>query len=442
MNDSAPTSTSIPPAPPNVGSAPAIADDHGHDADGPLLAAALAAQTPAWKPIVAFLVIALGVTGVVVAGTLPKRERSEQLSSTAARLDAIRRRVLVGPVRPAPPNRTLTLPASLSPAAEVVLLPQATGTIRERRVDIGDRVHKGDVLAEIDVPLLNEELAAAKASVAAAKAARDQTASQLALAEASLARATAASDENATTPQEMDERTANARTLRATLEVAEATIRLRMAEAARLSRQIELATVIAPFDGTITDRSVDVGDYVEPSSGTSARALYRLADLSSLRVFVDVPQAYAATIAPGMQATVTLPGRRSAPVQGTVTRTSVALESSARTLRVEIGVPNADGALLGNAYGEVKLDIAVPKGTFLIPGSALLIRGNGTRVAVVDSANRLHYLTVTVGRDLGTDVEIIEGLRGDERIVTNAADEFEEGAAVEPVDPPPAPAKP
>lgn len=416
-------------------------DDH-HEAESALLAAALSARTAPWKPVLAFAIIGVGIAGVVIAGSIPKRERAERLTSTASRLEGIRRRVLVGPVRAAPPTRTITLPASLSPATQVSLLPQATGFIRERRADIGDVVHKGDVLAQIDVPLLTEDRAAAKAALAVAVATRDQTASQLSFAEASLARATAASDGNAVTPQEMDERTANARTLRASLDASEATIRLRTAELARLDQEITLATVTAPFDGTITDRSIEVGDYVEPSSSNTARSMFRIADLSSLRVFVDVPQAYAAAIRPGLVVTVSLPGARTREVKGAVTRTSVALDASSRALRVEVTVPNGDGSLLANAYGEVKFEIDVPRGTMLVPGSAILLRANGAKIAFVDGDHRLHYAQVTLGRDLGVDVEVVEGLRGDERIVTNAGDEFEEGVTVDPVDPPPPPPPP
>lgn len=414
-----------------------------HEVDADALRAALARRTALWKPLAVFCAIGLGATAVVVAGGVPKHQRSEQLVETAAKLEANRRKVQVGTLRPAPTTRSLSLPASLAPQSDVTLFPQATGYVRERRVDIGDQVRKGDVLAEIDVPLIAEDLAASEASVAAAKAERDRSASQLALAESTLVRATAARDGNALGEQELDERTATVHTLRAGVEVAEATIRLREAETARLRQQLAFATVVAPFDGTITDRSIEVGDYVEPASGSSARALFRIADLASLRVFVDVPQAYAQSIRTGQSATVRLPGRGGAEVKGTVTRTSVALLPSARTLRVEVTVPNMDGLLLGNAYGEATLEVAEPPGTLLVPGGAIIVRSEGTKVAVIDEANRLHYRPVTLGRDLGAEVEVIDGLRGDERIATNLADEFPEGTEVDPVVPAPPPsAKP
>jgi RND family efflux transporter MFP subunit len=414
-----------------------------HAADRPLLAEALAARTPAWKPILAFVAIAAAIGGAVVAGALPKFERAKELGRANASFEELRRRVQLGVIRQAPSTTTLALPASLEPWAQVTLFPQATGYVRERTVDIGDKVRKGDVLATIDVPLVADDLAAAEASLAAAQATREQSASRLAFAEASLTRATAASDGNAVSVQELDERRTTVRSLQAEVAAADATIRLREATIGRLRQELVFATVTAPFDGTITDRGIDVGDYVEPASGSNARAMFRIADLSSLRTYVDVPQRYAQAITPGLAASVTLPGRAGAPVSGTVTRTAGALDERARTLRVEIAVPNRDGALLGNAYGEATLTLVEPRERLLVPGSAVVIRADGAKVAIVDAENRIRYRPVTLGRDLGSEVEVLDGLASTERLVTNLADEIPEGAVVDPLAPatPPATTK-
>lgn len=403
------------------------------------LAAALGRRTPLWKPVL-FVILLVAVAGaLVVGGAAPRAERQRETIATNEALRALRGRVTIAPIKLAPPTRTLTLPASLRANASAELFAQATGYVRERKVDIGDRVAAGDVLAVLDVPMLDEELNRARAALAEAEAAREVLARNLALAQSTIDRWRAVEPPGAVSKQELDERQSAFESARASLAAGEAAIASRRADVLRLERSKEFARIVAPFAGTITARDVEVGDYV--SGAGTGKPLFRLEDTSTLRAFIDVPQSFAPGVTAGAPARVTLrelPGRL---FQGTIARTSGALEERTRTLRVEISVPNEDGALLAGSYAQVELELARDTRAVIVPGSALLVRAEGPRVAIVDADNRLRYRAVRVGRDLGSEVEITEGLAGDERVVVNMADELPDGTAVEPV-PLPAPAAP
>jgi RND family efflux transporter MFP subunit len=229
----------------------------------------------------------------------------------------------------------------------------------------------------------------------------------------------------------LDERQGAFDAATASLSAGDATIASRKADVRRLERSQAFARITAPFDGTITARAAEVGDFVQSTGGGAP--LFRIADTATLRAYVDVPQSFAAGVSAGLDARIRLrefPGRE---FRGTVARTSGALDERARTLRVEIRVPNERGEILAGSYGQVEIGLARAVKGVVVPGSAVLIRAEGARAAVVDGAGKLHYVPLRLGRDFGTEVEILEGLTPGDRVVVNMADELPEGSAVEAV---------
>lgn len=395
------------------------------------LSAALVRRTPIWKPVVFLVVLVIGAGTLVAVGAAPRAERQREIEATNAALRALGKRVTFVNGKLAPATRTLSLPATLRANASADLFAQATGYVRERKVDIGDRVAAGDVLAVLDVPLVDEQLNSARAALAEAEAAREVLARNLALAQSTLERWRAVEPPGAVSKQELDERQSAFESARANLNAGDATIASRKADVVRYERGQAFARIVAPFAGTVTARDVEVGDYVSGTGG--GKALFRIADTRTLRAFVDVPQTFAPGVATGGAARVTLREQPGRVVPGVIARTSGVLDERTRTLRVEISVPNENGALLAGSYAQVELELAREVRAVIVPGAALIVRAEGPRVAIVDAENVLHYRAVVVGRDLGSEVELTSGLTGDERVVVNLADELPDGSVVEPV---------
>lgn len=414
---------------------PAPAPNVTHDTDDiphAELDRALKGRTPIWKPALTLGVLVIGVGALVAFGAMPRLEKRESLLATNKTLNSLSGRVQIGAIRVAPATRAITLPASLQPNAQADLFAQAVGYIRERRADIGDRVKAGDLLAVIDIPLVEEELNRARAALAEAEAARAEVEKTRSLAKTSLERWQAVEPPGAVSKQEIDERRSAFESAEASFNAADAVVATRRADVQRFERQQAFARVIAPFDGTITARNVEIGDYIG-NAGPAGAPMFSIADTSTLRVYVDVPQAYASSIEVGQAATITVRETVGRTLTGTVARTSGALNERTRTLRVEVALPNADGGVLANAYGQVQFQVKLPGAPIIVPGSALIVRAEGPRVAIVDENSKLHYVSVVVARDLGTEVEIAQGLTGKERVVINMADEIPEGSTVETV---------
>lgn len=399
------------------------------------LAAVLGRRTPIWKPVAFLAALVVGAGVLVALGAVPRAAQQRDIVDVNEAIRALGRRVTYVAAVAAAPTRTLTLPASLRPNADADLRAQATGFVRERKVDIGDAVAAGDVLAVLDVPLVDEQWNSAKAALSEAEAAREVLSRNLELARTTLERWQSVETPGAVSKQEIDERASAYESARASLAAGEAAIASRKADVQRFESNRDFARIVAPFAGTITARNVELGDYVNGAG--SGEPLYRIADTRTLRAYVDVPQTFAPGVVVGGSARVTLRERPDLVVKGTIARTSGALDERTRTLRVEISVPNEGGALLSGSYAQVELDLVRETSTILVPGSALLVRAEGPRVAVIDAANTLHYRAVRIGRDLGSQVEITDGLAAGEHVVVNMADEVPEGSQVEAVALPP-----
>jgi len=281
-------------------------------------------------------------------------------------------------------------------------------------VDIGAKVKQGQRLAELDTPDVDNELKQGQAQM------RSDEANE------KLAKITADRYEKLVTQGLVALQLGDQYVGQLNADIA--TVEADRANVAKLENMEEFKHIVAPFDGVITQRNLDVGALVD--AGSTGSNLFVIADTSKLRVFVDVPENYANSVSIGMPANVTLSSYGTKPFSGTVARTSDALDSSTRTLRTEIDVDNAGQALVPGVYANVKLALTTATHNFIVPANTLLFRTEGLRIAMVDTQQRVHLQPVTLGRDFGNTVEVTEGLEPNARIIVNPADSLYEGEQV------------
>ncbi|MBV9622773.1 MAG: efflux RND transporter periplasmic adaptor subunit, partial [Acidobacteria bacterium] len=256
-----------------------------------------------------------------------------------------------------------------------------------------------------------------------ARAARNQAQAQLDLAKTSAERWNSLRSMDAVAQQETDERSSGYTQAQAALASATANVH-------RLEQLESFKHLYAPFAGVVTKRNTDIGALINAGNSGANQELFVVAQINPLRVYVDVPELYAASIRPGIAASVELAASQGTLFTGKVVRTSDAIDPTTRTLRTEIDLPNPQGKLLPGSYARVQFGVAIVAHRFSIPVNALLFRAEGPRVAVLGGDNKVHLKPVTIGRDYGTDVEILNGLESTEAIVLNPSDSLEEGQTV------------
>jgi RND family efflux transporter MFP subunit len=308
-------------------------------------------------------------------------------------------------------SRTVALPGTLQGAVQAPIAARAAGYVKSWNKDIGSRVEKGDVLAELEAPELDQQ-------VSQAKAVRDQTASTVALAQTTVDRWDALRKNDVVAQQDLDERRAALVQAKANLAAADANLQ-------RLQELEAFKHVTAPFAGIVTKRNIDVGDLID----TSGKPLFLLSQTDPLRVYVNVPQSYANLVKTGQSVNVTQAELQGQTFKGQVTRTSGSIDASTRTMQVEVSLSNKDGALLPGAYVQVALPLSA-SATLSVPSNALLFRGEGTRVAVIDGNGKVKLHAVTLGRNSGTTVEVTSGLQATDRLVLNPPDSLVDGDLV------------
>lgn len=326
------------------------------------------------------------------------------------------RAVLVTRVRAATEARQLNLPATLRGRNEVALYARTNGYLKRWTHDIGDHVHKGDLLALIDTPEVDQDLAQALA-------AQEQIKARLALAQSTLTRWEGLRQRDAVSQQELDER-------RSALRQAQADLTASQANVGRLQQLHDFGRIVAPFDGVVVSRNVDVGALVAAGSGAATRELFYLAQTDALKLTVAVPQTYAADVAVGKAVSVKLPERPGKPEQGRISRLAGGVDIATRSLQVEITLDHPGGAFLPGAYVEVGLPLNGKSRALLVSPNTLQFRQDGARVAVVRN-DKVYLRPVKLGNDLGRSVEVISGLAADERLILNPPDTLENGMAVD-----------
>src|SRR5437660_8755911 len=356
------------------------------------------------------LVAAGAVLAVLfVVGVVPRLIMRRRLRAGA---EAVQSRLpMVSTVSPRRAAEVLEvpLPGSMEAILETGIWARTDGYLEARYVDIGDRVRKGQLLAEIDTPEVDQQLMQAIATMSQDKANVVKVEADLGLARTTLQRYVAAGA-GTVSKQQIDERTSAVTTAEKAVDAMRATVNADDANVHRLLELQSFQKVYAPFDGVITVRNVDFGSLITAGSTTGTTMLFSLAQVDVLRIFVSVPQSNAPDIKVGESAKVSvrqLPGRT---FIGKVTRTAGAIDPASRTLLTEVDVPNPEGLLLSGSYATVRFRIERPSPPLVVPQSALLIDANGVRVALVDPDGTLHYQPVQIGRDSGNTGEVLSGL--------------------------------
>ena len=357
--------------------------------------------------IVAAVLIVIGA----VAGLIPRMLHRNALRVETRAL-AIQ---TVSVVSPAPGKNAagLTLPAEAKALVEAPIYARTSGYLKRYLVDIGAQVKAGDLLAEIDTPELNQELAQSRAQLGQADAA-------LALARTTSARWDELLKSSSVSEQEAAEKKADLELKAATVEAARASVR-------RLEELQSFERVTAPFAGTITARGTDVGQLVASGSG---KELFRLAQTGTLRVYVRVPQAAAQGVVLGQMAELTIPELPGRVFPAKVVRTSGAMSADSRTLLAELEVDNSRGEILAGTYVQVRLAEGKQNPTSTLPANTLLFRAEGPQVGVVGSDGKVELRSVTLGRDFGPTVEIVGGVGPTDRVILNPADSLVGGTLV------------
>jgi RND family efflux transporter MFP subunit len=389
------------------------------------------------------IIAALVLGGAFVVGYLPESSRQTALAKEAKEDAQALPPVNVVPVGQASAKSQLVLPGSIQAVTEAPVLARASGYIGKRYVDIGDRVKEGQLLAEIDAAELDQQVVQAKASVDQARSSLEQATAnfQQGKTNSEMARYTyerwnalvqkgAVSRQDADTYKSTYEASQqNVQSLDKAVSVAKNNIAVAEANLGHFTEMQSYLKVKAPFAGVITLRNIDTGALVSEGS----TLLFRIAQTDRLRTFVNVPQADAIGIHVGQVADLKIPDLPSHTFKGTVTRTANSLDPATRTLLAEVQVTNESGLLLPGMYSEVNFTTPRAEPPLLIRADALVVRGDGSFVAVVGDDDIVHFRKVDLGRDYGDQLEVLGGLKKGERVVVSPGDVVRENVKVKPI---------
>lgn len=353
---------------------------------------------------------------LLLAGALSLGRRISERKALAAETEKLAL-TTVAVVKPSaePASDELVLPAQLQAYVESPIYSRTNGYLLHWYKDIGSHVKKGDLLADIDTPEVDQELSQAKA-------ARDQIAAQQELAKTSAERWANLRKTDSVSQQEADQEINAYKQSQANLAAADANVR-------RLQQMESFKHIYAPFSGVITQRNTDTGALINAGSG-GQKGLFNLAQVDPLRVYVSVPQTYSPSVRQGTAAYIQLEEYPGQKFGGKIVRTADAIDPATRTLLTEVDVDNRDGRLLPGAYAQVHFAVPVQTVRMAIPVNALLFRPEGPRVAVVGPDQKIQLKAIIIGRDFGTRLEILGGLDSNDSIVVNPPDSLEEGQQV------------
>jgi len=310
----------------------------------------------------------------------------------------------------------LVLPGTMQAYVESPIYARTSGYVKKWYHDIGTRVRAGEPLADIDTPEVDQQLSQARADLATAQA------------NANLSRITATRLQelvktDGVSEQEVDNAVGDLAAKEATVSSAEANVR-------RLQELEGFKHVSAPFSGVITRRQTDIGQLVNAGNGGATQELFYLSQTDPLRVYVNVPESYAPSIHAGLPAFLELTQYPNKKFEGKVVRNAESIDVASRTLRVEVDVPNHASELLPGGYAQVHLAVQVGGERVQVPINALLFRAEGLRAIVVDANHKLHLQPITIGRDYGTALEVLQGISSSDWIVLNPADSLDDGLTV------------
>jgi RND family efflux transporter MFP subunit len=364
-----------------------------------------------------FVAFAAVVIVLVVFGALQMFHRHEQFQALAKNTEtmAVPTVAIIHP-NLEPGSEDLTLPGTLQAYVESPIYARTNGYLRKWYHDIGARVNKGDLLADIETPEVDQQLAQARADLNTAQA--NEKLSQI-----TATRYVELLKTDGVSKQEVDNATGDLAAKRATVQSSEANVR-------RLEQLTAFQKVYAPFSGVVTQRNVDIGTLINAGNGGTSQQLFYLAQTDPIRVYVNVPESYAPSIHRGLGAYLELTQYPGQKFQGQVVRTAEAIDLATRTLLTEVDVPNKAGLLLPGGYAQVHLEVKAQGQRLAVPVNALLFRSEGLRAVIVDSDHHVHLQALAIGRDYGTYLEVLDGLKRDDWIVLNPPDSLENGQEV------------
>ena len=350
-----------------------------------------------WGPIAAVTLLALLVT-IGVWRRVHERGQEKAFTKQATQIEVN----VVSAQRDRKPKE-LILPGTFQAFKETTIYPRSNGYVKSWKADIGDNVKEGQLLAEIETPEVDQQLAQAKASYEIAKVTADRWRDLV--------------GKKVVSKQEYDQNEKAYEGAKANYE--------------QLQKLQGFKEIVAPFGGTISARNIDVGTLVTAGTGNAGTPLFRIVQSDPLRVYVYAPQENAPSIHEGLKAKILVQEFPGQNFDGSVTRTAGALDPQSRTMQVEVQVPNHEGRLYAGMYGQVKFLLADENAPIVVPANAFLFRTEGPQVATVDGDNHIHWQNIHVGRDFGTNLEVLDGLTENTKVVINPADDLHEGTQVQ-----------
>jgi len=361
-----------------------------------------------------FIVLFLVFLIVGLYNILQRRSERGVLAQQTERLSVPH--VAVIHATPVEADPALILPGNIQSYVESPIYARTNGYLKKWYKDIGSHVKEGDLLADIDTPEVDEQLSQARADLATAQA-------NVKLAGVTAERYEGLLKSDAVSKQEVDNYTGDYSAKQAMVSSAEANLK-------RLEDLESFKHVYAPFSGVITQRNVDIGTLINAGNGGNAREMFDLAQTDPLRVYVSVPQSYVPSIRVGLKGCLQLTEFPDRKFCGQVVRTADAVDPNSRTLLTEVDVPNPTGTLLQGEYAEVHFDVQLSGSRLSLPINALLFRPEGTMAAVVGPDNRLTLKKLSIGRDFGNSVEVLQGIDQRDSVVINPPDSLENGQQV------------
>ena len=363
-----------------------------------------------------FLVIVLMIAGVLLASGIRSRLKARTVLDKETAQAALQSVSVVSPKRAAP-TQEIILPGNVQPFITSPIYSRTNGYLKKWYFDIGARVKKGQLLAEIETPEVDQQLEQARANLATARA-------NLELATITRDRYRGLLKSHAVSQQDVDNAVG-------TYNANKAIVQADQASVDQYAALVSFEKIYAPFDGVITARNTDIGDLINSGSSSSVKTdLFHISQTGMLRVYVNVPEEYSRGIKAGMNADIALaefPGQK---FQGTIVRTADAINMTTRTLLIEVDVSNPTGTLLTGSYAEVHLAVPTGAWTLIVPVNTLIFRSQGLQIGVVRNG-KVALAAVTPGHDFGNEIEIVSGLKANDQVIVNPPDSVVQGQEVQ-----------
>lgn len=364
-----------------------------------------------WLAVLAVLAL---IAFIVIVGVRSRSRAAGQLKKDTDTL-AVPAVSVVHAERSAP-QQEIVLPGNVQAFSDAPIYARTNGYLKHWYVDIGTHVKKGEILADIDTPEVDQQLQQARADLTTAEANHR-------IAEITAKRYQDLLNTQSVAKQDVDNAAANMQATQAQVQSAQENVK-------RLEDLQSFEKIYAPFDGVITARNIDIGDLINAGSGAPTQELFHISSTNVLRVYVSVPQIYSAATRPGIKAYLTLPEFPNRKFPGTLVRTANAITQASRTLLVEVDVNNANATLLPGAYAEVHIGLPGTASTYIVPIATLIFRSQGIQLATLDDGKHARLIPVSLGRDFGTRVEVVSGITDQDAIIVNPPDSLVNGEEV------------